>query len=299
MSAGEALYDLARAGGARSIVVIGTAKNVGKTTTIDALLRVADGRGATAGVTSIGRDGEAFDAVDGRPKPRLFLQPRTIVATARDLLPHPRVRETLGEGARSALGPISFFRLREPMFVEIAGAPLARDVRATIAKLAEYGGDPVLVDGAIDRIAAVAGGEDAVIVATGAALATTLSEVIAQTAALVARLGLRVPDPHREQLSIGGTLDANRATELIAAGERRQIVVRDPTRILIHGAAFVQTARALDLRVRRPVNVVACTVAPAGEERVFDGAALVDELADATGLPVFDVVAGHSSMPRH
>ena len=298
MSAGEALYDLARASGARSIVVIGTAKNVGKTTTIDALLRVADDRGAIVGLTSIGRDGEAFDAVDGQPKPRLFLQRRTIVATARDLLPHPRVREMLGEGARSALGPIAFFRLREPMFVEIAGAPLARDVRATIARLAEYGGDPVLVDGAIDRIAAIAGGDDAVIVATGAALGGTSAEVIAQTASLTARLRLRAPDPQSEQLVVGGTLGVDRATALIAAGERRQVVVRDPTRILIHGEAFMQAARALDLRVRRPVNVVACTVAPVGEGRAFDGAALVDELAVTTGLPVFDVVAGRSSTPR-
>lgn len=295
MIAREALYDLARAGGARSIVVVGTAKNVGKTTTVDALLRVADERGATVGLTSIGRDGEAFDAVDGQPKPRLFVRPRTIVATAHDLLPPARVREMLGEGARSALGRIGFFRLREPMFVEIAGPPVARDVRATIARLIEYGADPVLVDGAIDRIAAIAGGNDAVIVATGAALAASPAEVVAHTASLIARLRLPAPDPHRARLAIVTTLGADRLAALVAAGERRQVVARDPTRILVRGEAFMHAARALDLRVRHTLEVVACTVAPAGEGRAFDARALVDGLADATGLPVFDVVAGLSS----
>ncbi|MBV8425417.1 MAG: hypothetical protein JO349_09500, partial [Candidatus Eremiobacteraeota bacterium] len=46
----EELYDLWAATGARSIIVVGTAKNVGKTTTVSALLSVAEARDVRVGL---------------------------------------------------------------------------------------------------------------------------------------------------------------------------------------------------------------------------------------------------------
>jgi hypothetical protein len=193
MSVAAELYDRALATGARSIVVVGTAKNVGKTTTVDALVREAERRRAQLGLTSLGRDGEAFDAVDGRPKPRLFVEAGALIAAGYALLPPRRAVEILARGEESALGPIVFYRLKIPLHVEISGPPTARGVRATIARLLELGGAPVIVDGAIDRVAAVVGGDDAVIVATGAALAATPEIVARETASIVAELRRRSP----------------------------------------------------------------------------------------------------------
>ena len=64
------------------IGIVGTAKNTGKTTTLAALIREAGRRRERIGVTGIGYDGEEIDTVTGLPKPRLLLQPGTIVATS-------------------------------------------------------------------------------------------------------------------------------------------------------------------------------------------------------------------------
>ncbi|HTX02674.1 MAG TPA: hypothetical protein VMD07_03250 [Candidatus Acidoferrales bacterium] len=191
MSVAEELFDRWQATKARSLIVIGTAKNVGKTTTVTSLLQVADVRGLRVGLTSIGRDGEAFDAVDEAPKPRIFVEAGTIVAAGRALMPHARTIEVLDEHERSALGPIVFYRTNVPQYVEISGAPTARGMRAVIERLLHLGVDRVIVDGAIDRVAVVATGTYPLFVATGMALATTIDGVAEATQRFIAsgRLG--------------------------------------------------------------------------------------------------------------
>jgi hypothetical protein len=188
MSIAEELYHLWEMSGSRSVIVVGTAKNVGKTTTASALLRVADARGVLVGLTSIGRDGEAFDAVDDAPKPRIFVEAGTIVAAGRALLPHARTIDVLEEHERSALGPIVFYRSRIPQHVEISGAPTARAMRSIIARLLALGTDRVIVDGAIDRVAVTATGADTLIVATGIALAPSIEGTADATQRFIDRL---------------------------------------------------------------------------------------------------------------
>ena len=95
-----------------------------------------------------------------------------------------------------------------------------------------------------------------------------------------------------EMLAIDGALTATRAAELVRVGERRQIVVADPTRIAFGGRAFIALAGKLDLRCRRPLRLVGCVVAPRGAERAFEPRSFLEEVARATALPTFDVYAG-------
>src|SRR5579875_2471081 len=70
-----------------------------------------------------------------------------------------------------------------------------RRSRASSSKPARWwrrdalGGERVLVDGAIDRVAIVATGNDAVIVATGMSRAPTIEAVAAHTRRLIEKLG--------------------------------------------------------------------------------------------------------------
>ena len=58
----------------RRLAFVGLAKNTGKTVALTTLLRELAERGERVGVTSIGRDGEARDAIDRRiAKPRIHL----------------------------------------------------------------------------------------------------------------------------------------------------------------------------------------------------------------------------------
>ncbi|HTJ26814.1 MAG TPA: hypothetical protein VMA36_11700 [Candidatus Limnocylindria bacterium] len=288
-SAPEALYALATAA-ARSVVVVGTAKNVGKTTTFNALCAVARRRGETIAVTSIGRDGEPADALDAQAKPRVRLAPGTLVALAEGILPRSPALVILERGALGALGTTIFARVVLPTLCEIAGPPSARAMRETIDRLRALGTGPVLVDGAIDRVAPLAGGDDAVIVATGAASGASVERVAALVAETVARLTIPADDGP-DGVRIDGALGAAQAQELIAGPRGTRVVVADPTRVVVRGALFAALRAHVDLRCARPLRVVACTTAPVGREGAFAPRALVEAVARATGLPTFDVVA--------
>ena len=279
---------------ARSVIVVGTAKNAGKTTAFNALRAVARRRSVEVAVTSIGRDGEPSDALDSEPKPRVRLTAGTLVALPAGLLPRSPALEILGTGAESALGRIVFARVVLPVTCEIAGPPAARAMRATIDRLRALGDGVVLVDGAIDRVAALAGGDDAVIVATGAASGATVARAAAVAADTVARLTLPGRDPSRERarvVHVAGALDTRDAEDLLADARGATVVVEDPTRIAVRGALFAKLREAVDLRCERPLRVVACTTSPVGRETTLSPRALVEAVARATGLPAFDVVA--------
>ncbi|HEX3468836.1 MAG TPA: hypothetical protein VHT05_12235 [Candidatus Elarobacter sp.] len=279
---------------ARSVVVVGTAKHAGKTTTFNALRAIARRRGVTTGVTSIGRDGEPYDALDAEPKPRVRVATGTLVALPAALVPRSPALALLERGEESALGTMMFARAMTATTCEIAGPPTSRAMRATIDRLRALVDGPVLVDGAIDRVAPLAGGDDAIVVATGAASGATVERVAAVAAETVTRLRLPGRDPSAQRarvVRVAGALDARDAEELLAGDRDVTVVVDDPTRIAVRGALFAALRNAVDLRCERPLRVVACTTSPVGRGTALPARALVDAVARTTGLPSFDVVA--------
>ena len=293
MKIGDALLDLAREGGQSSLFVVGTGKNVGKTVAMRAIAAAAFARGLCLGMTSIGRDGEAVDAADAAAKPRLFLRPGTFVATARNLLPaHPASELIDTTPWITASGPVMLARVRSAAYYELAGPATAAGVRACVKRLRALGCDQIVVDGALDRVAALAGGTDAVIVSAGASAARTMEEAVDDVRALVARLSVARVDVTQPFVAITGALTAAGASRLVSRGEDRQVVVRDPTQIAIAGKALLGVISRLQLRCERPLRVVAATVASIGRDRYFEPRAFAQSVAAATGLPTFDVYAG-------
>jgi len=291
MDVGSRLLELARAAGRRSLAVVGTSKNAGKTVALSAVCAALEREGTSFGLCSIGRDGEAVDVLEATPKPRYFLRPGTYAATAQALVPaHPACEIVAHSEERSALGSIVLLRVRSAGFVEVAGPPVAASLRRIASSLAARAGF-VLIDGAVDRVAALRDGLDAIVVAVGTN-APTPAHAVDDVRALVARLSLPLVDSGREALVLDGALTVARAAELAGAGERRQIVVADPTRIAFGGRTFSALAARLDLRCLRALHPVACTVAPRGAERAFEPRAFLRAVAEATGLPAFDVYAG-------
>ena len=279
---------------ARSVVVVGTAKNVGKTVTLNALRAAAFARGVLGGVTSIGRDGEAIDAVDGAPKPAVRLEPGTVVALPRSLLPVSPGLEILDVGAASALGPIVFARVRFAMTCEIGGPPSARALRATIERLAALSGGVVFVDGAIDRVAPLAGGDDTIVLATGAAYGGSVAQIAAAAGQTIRRFQLpayHAGEREGQVVMVRGALDARRAQSLLTAERAMTVVVADPTRVTVRGELFDALCAHVDLRCERPLRPVACTTSSFAADGSLDPAALTAAVARATGLPVYDLVA--------
>jgi hypothetical protein len=258
------------------------------------LRKAAFARGMLGGVTSIGRDGEAIDAVDGAPKPAVRLEPGTIVALPRSLVPLSPGLEILDIGETSALGPIVFARVRFAMTSEIGGPPSARALRATIDRLAELSGGIVFVDGAIDRVAPLAGGNDSIVLATGAALGGRVDEIAAAAGQTIRRFRLpkyEAGDERGDVVMIRGALDERRAKSLLTAARAMTVVVADPTRVAIRGAVLDALFAHVDLRCERPLRPVACTTSSFAADGSLDPQALVTAVAQATGLPVYDLVA--------
>jgi len=292
--AGALLLARARATGARSLAVVGTAKNAGKTVAIAAVAAALHAERTPFGLCSVGRDGESIDALEAIAKPRLFLRAGTVFATAAALLPrHPAVEILEVRAERGALGPIAIVRVRAPGFFEIAGPSSASAVRRIVQHLLELTGFAV-IDGAVDRIAALRNSEDAIVVAVGATAATQ-AHALDDVCALVARLRLPRFDAARPALHVAGALTAGMAAELVRAGERRQVVVADPTQVAFGGRAFLALAVHLTLRCERELRPIACTVAPRSPQRAFEPRSFLRAVAAATGLPTYDVYAGEEA----
>ncbi|HEY2474065.1 MAG TPA: hypothetical protein VGI19_04615 [Candidatus Cybelea sp.] len=280
VNVGLRILELARAARARSIFVVGTGKGVGKSTTLHAIYEAAVASGVSTGVASMGH------------KPRFALRPRTLFATARALLPDSPACEILATShLESSAGPLLYARTVFGGAYDLIGPSSASSLRESIDELSSRS-DLVLVDGAIDRIATLAASDGAIVVACGAAAAATREEAVADVAALTARLRIAPCTPQDAAIELDGALTATRAAAFIAAREERQIVVRDATQIVMSGTSLAQALERLRIRCRRPLRVVAATVCALAPERFFEPAALLRDVAEATGLPVFDVFAG-------
>jgi len=288
---GAELLSLAGGADARAIFVVGTGRDVGKTTVLVAVYRALRERGVRAGIASIGREGDASDRQSPR-KPRIWLDPGTVFVTARGVLaPTPAVELLETTDLASSAGALIFGRVAAGGFYQLAGPPTAsgaREIADRLAACTEF----VAVDGAVDRVSALAGSDAAVVVACGAAAAATMDEAVDDAAALVARLRVARFDAHEAAIELHGALTASQAARLVAAGETRQIVVGDPTQIALQGRAGSRALAQLDLRCRRPLRVIALAVASIGPQRCFEPQAFAGALARATDLPVFDVYAG-------
>lgn len=286
------MLDAVRTSGATSVAVVGTGKNVGKTVTTRALYEAAVARGLRVGIVSAGRDGEAFDAIERHRKPRLLLHPGTWIATAAQTLPRSSTDEpTVCASIPTACGRLVCMRVERAAFYELVGPPTASGVRTAIQALSERC-DLVLVDGALDRLATISSGGDAVIVACGAAAAATPQEAVEDVRTLVARLRVPAADERESALRITGALLPDLARRLIAQNESRQIVVRSPASIALTGVAARTALARLRLRCEHPVHVVAATIASIGSGRSFEPRQFLDAVAAATGLPAYDVYAG-------
>jgi hypothetical protein len=222
---------------ARTLALVGLAKNTGKTVALAALLaELADG-GRAFGVTSVGRDGEERDALDSRiEKPRLRLPAGTVLATTDSLLRASGLtHEVLAQTpSRTPLGRVLIARLSERGTIEVAGPSAAAEVRAAAEQMLEFGAEQVLIDGAIDRRAASSPAvADALVMSTGAVLSDDVAELVARTrdAVELVRVPAVAPGTPAAELAAELSFAAGapvRSILLTADGERVELAPRLP-----------------------------------------------------------------------
>ncbi|MEL7568131.1 MAG: hypothetical protein AAGU27_25090 [Dehalobacterium sp.] len=137
-----------------TLSLIGMAKNVGKTETLNHLIRY--GQSKILGVTSAGLDGEGKDLITLGKKPKIWLPEKALFATAETCLLKADLKyEILDDsGFSNALGRIFLVRVKEAGFVELAGPPMKSGLKSVGKMLQGLGAELVIIDGALDRMGA-------------------------------------------------------------------------------------------------------------------------------------------------
>jgi len=156
---------------------VGNAKNAGKTTVLNAVLRL--NRQRPLAVTSIGLDGEELDNVTALPKPRIFVSPGMFVATAADCLKASKARLELvrSTAVMTPLGPVGIYRVTEAGECLVGGPSTVTAMNAIVAELKLLQDGLILVDGAFSRKALTQTAE-ACLFAVGAVRSRDIDEVI-------------------------------------------------------------------------------------------------------------------------
>lgn len=165
------LFDRVKESNFSSLSIIGLAKNVGKTTTLNYLIdEGSKSQKCTMGITSTGWDGEAFDSITSEPKPRIIVPKGCIVATTKECL----IRSTLSyeileeTGMVTSLGEVVILRAEDRGRIEIAGPTSISELIKVRNRMRALGCSFIIFDGAINRKASASPEVcDAVIIATG------------------------------------------------------------------------------------------------------------------------------------
>lgn len=255
-----------------TLAIVGTAKNVGKTTTLNWLVARYEALGIRLGLTSVGRDGEDLDMVTDRPKPRITPPPGTLVATAQLSAKRStaRLKEVRKTPFRTAIGPVSIYEVQSLGTVEVAGPVSAADTRRLVAMLQELGARQVMVDGAIDRRASASSDvAEGVILATGLALSDDPGEVVERTVAHVRWLSLpqasfEVPD-QAGAILWDGTFVEWPGSSLLEHGEELARWLPEEAMVLVLPGAFTEPmARSLGRRVAATPDAELAVVVPDG-----------------------------------
>ena len=167
-----------------SVAVVGTAKNVGKTVTINYILSQLRDTGRVLGLTSVGYDGEGLDQVTETAKPEITLYEGMIFTTAEQQYAGRRLTAEILEisGRRTSVGRPVTARVKVQGKCIISGPADTWSLRNLIRRYRELGVDLTLVDGAQSRMSLASPTvTDAMVLATGAALSANMRQVVMAT----------------------------------------------------------------------------------------------------------------------
>lgn len=279
------LLDILLDAGFKAVAVIGMAKNAGKTTVLNHLLSEICRREMKIAAASIGRDGEDYDAVTLKKKPRVMLPPGSVFITTDRL-----VRRQVSAGKLDArvladlkletvLGRVYIYQTENGGEAELAGLNRISGMLDVKNRLIEKT-DLFLIDGALDRrSSAVPALADGIILTTGAVVGRDMESVVRATKETTAILTLPAMEPGAdrdmaaETLNKGLTVRINRGNSIpltydgipLAPVLLKETPLESGDVLVFNGAFTENLAEALIYRRDLP----ACTLVVRDGTRVF------------------------------
>ncbi len=271
------LFKLITATGLSSIAIVGMTKNVGKTVTFNYLVEAFEREAVNLGLISAGYDGERFDRLTLKDKPRIYAPKGALVATAKACFDAAEANlELLQRSTFSTpLGTVLLARVKQPGLVELAGPGSVFALGKLVDQMFDFGAGHVLVDGAINRLASASPLlADGIILASGASLGPTMDDVIRKTVyrcalftipavegdlATAARAGLEEGEAallHRADCNF--KIEPIKAKIPLLAGAQLVSRYRRETEALVFGGALVDRylREVIELRPVPPTLIV-------------------------------------------
>ncbi|WP_418963985.1 hypothetical protein [Cetobacterium sp.] len=185
----------------KSIATIGLEKNVGKTETMNYILKRLKNEGVVTAVTSIGIDGETVDLVTETAKPEVTIYEGMIFITSEKHYIKKRFQaEILDVSEKStALGRLVTARALGEGKVLLSGPSNGTWVKSVIDEVLNRGVDSVLVDGALSRLSV--GSPiitEGIVLSTGAAVSINPKEIVKKTKHIIDLLKLESVEERRK-----------------------------------------------------------------------------------------------------
>ncbi|MCD4827509.1 MAG: hypothetical protein K8Q99_07020 [Acholeplasmataceae bacterium] len=169
----------------QTLGIIGLSKNSGKTTTLNAILKLHKDK--KIGLTSIGLDGEDIDQVNFLPKPKICVRPKMVVATATTCLEASKVDYKVLEktNMQTALGNVYIVEVLTDGHMIIAGPTTNKELNDVVDLMKNYV-DKIYIDGAFNRMTfASIDLLEGIILAVGAVESPIMSQTIDKTKMIV------------------------------------------------------------------------------------------------------------------
>lgn len=171
--------------------IVGNCKNAGKTTVLNYLIQKLYPK--PIAITSIGLDGEKYDALSKLPKPRIFVYPGMIIATAKDTLKECQATYHLlyETNISSSMGNIVVIRIIEGGNCLIGGPSTIEQMEKLLLDLHQFSIEKILIDGAFFRLSLTTISE-ATLFVVGANYHYDMHKVIVHTQAQLTLFSIQV-----------------------------------------------------------------------------------------------------------
>ncbi len=140
----------------QSLAIIGLSKNAGKTTCLNHIVAAwqDSAQSRPLALTSIGRDGETEDILNGSAKPRIYVSTGTLIASAEGALQRSDALLEILElsNIRTALGEVIVCRALSDGYVELAGPSVAEEIGTIENLMRRHEPESLfIIDGALSR----------------------------------------------------------------------------------------------------------------------------------------------------
>ncbi|AEH51392.1 hypothetical protein [Pseudothermotoga thermarum] len=283
-----------------TIGILGTAKNTGKTTTLNVALKCLSN--LKLAVTSIGFDGEDFDFVTGLPKPKIFVEEGCLVVTSAKAAKHSTAKLEFLKSLsfKTPMGEVGLYKVKETGTVVLVGPSSSQDLLTALKEVQEYNVDVFLIDGAVNRMMPFQH-VDYVVIATGAAKSTDLEELFLEMKVFVKVFQLPAV---KEKPTIRGLVTLQKLLE----SRDESIVVESPFHLLLSAEPKMLDGvlDTVKISLSRKPKLLCITVNPCYPEKRFDDyklskvdlTPLVSKLRTSLGIITVDVEQNENEFCR-